>query len=132
MHSIDQFMALTKRFQNQSIHTLTQRTEFPYADSTKLTLNGSGKERLVTNGTATLGSSTLNVSLAAGYLRGERPGHTLQATALVHEAYLRLVDVDLSDFSFFRACFNGPNRPWPGPPAPVFPWRAAPGRSVVA
>jgi RNA polymerase sigma factor (TIGR02999 family) len=28
---------------------------------------------------------------AAGYLRGERPGHTLQPTALVHEAYLRLV-----------------------------------------
>jgi len=29
-------------------------------------------------------------ALAAGYLAGERPGHTLQATALVHEAYLRL------------------------------------------
>lgn len=29
--------------------------------------------------------------LAAAYLRGERPGHTLQPTALVHEAYLRLV-----------------------------------------
>jgi RNA polymerase sigma factor (TIGR02999 family) len=29
---------------------------------------------------------------AAAYLRLERPGHTLQATALVHEAYLRLVD----------------------------------------
>ncbi len=30
--------------------------------------------------------------LAAGYLRRERPDHTLQATALVHEAYVRLVD----------------------------------------
>ena len=30
--------------------------------------------------------------LAAGYLRRERPGHTLQPTALVHEAYLRMVD----------------------------------------
>jgi RNA polymerase sigma-70 factor, ECF subfamily len=30
--------------------------------------------------------------LAAGYLRRERAGHTLQPTALVHEAYLRLVD----------------------------------------
>ena len=30
--------------------------------------------------------------LAAGYLRNERPDHTLQATALVHEAYLRLAD----------------------------------------
>ena len=28
--------------------------------------------------------------MAHSYLRGERPGHTLQATALVHEAYLRL------------------------------------------
>lgn len=30
--------------------------------------------------------------LAAGYLRGERREHTLQPTALVHEAYLRLLD----------------------------------------
>jgi RNA polymerase sigma factor (TIGR02999 family) len=30
--------------------------------------------------------------LAASYLRAERPDHTLQPTALVHEAYLRLVD----------------------------------------
>ena len=30
--------------------------------------------------------------LAGGYLRHERPNHTLQPTALVHEAYLRLVD----------------------------------------
>jgi RNA polymerase sigma factor (TIGR02999 family) len=29
---------------------------------------------------------------AAAYLRRERPGHTLEPTALVHEAYLRLVD----------------------------------------
>jgi RNA polymerase sigma factor (TIGR02999 family) len=29
---------------------------------------------------------------AAAYLRRERVGHTLQPTALVHEAYLRLVD----------------------------------------
>ncbi len=30
--------------------------------------------------------------LAAAYLRRERQGHTLQPTALVHEAYMRLVD----------------------------------------
>ena len=30
--------------------------------------------------------------LAAAYLRRERPNHTLQATGLVHEAYLRLID----------------------------------------
>src|ERR1700680_4043324 len=29
---------------------------------------------------------------AAAYMRRERPGQTLQATALVHEAYLRLAD----------------------------------------
>ena len=29
---------------------------------------------------------------AARFMRGERSGHTLQPTALVHEAYLRLVD----------------------------------------
>src|SRR5215831_10199365 len=28
--------------------------------------------------------------MASHYLRHERPGHTLQATALVHEAYLKL------------------------------------------
>ena len=31
--------------------------------------------------------------LAAARLAHEKPGQTLQATALVHEAYLRLVDV---------------------------------------
>jgi RNA polymerase sigma factor (TIGR02999 family) len=34
--------------------------------------------------------------LAAAKLANEKPGQTLQATALVHEAYLRLVDVDVS------------------------------------
>jgi RNA polymerase sigma factor (TIGR02999 family) len=29
--------------------------------------------------------------IAARHLRGERPGHTLQTTALVHEAYLKLI-----------------------------------------
>ena len=30
--------------------------------------------------------------LAAGYMLGESPGHSLQPTALVHEAYVRLID----------------------------------------
>jgi len=34
--------------------------------------------------------------LAAGYLRRERSNHTLQSTALVHEAYMRLVDQKVS------------------------------------
>ena len=36
--------------------------------------------------------------LAAGYLRKEQQGHTLQPTALVHEAYLRLVGQKRPDF----------------------------------
>jgi RNA polymerase sigma-70 factor (ECF subfamily) len=32
--------------------------------------------------------------LAAGFMRNERPDHTLQRTALVHEAYLRLAGQD--------------------------------------
>ncbi len=34
-------------------------------------------------------------TLARRHIRGERPGHTLSATALVHEAYLRLADADI-------------------------------------
>jgi RNA polymerase sigma-70 factor (ECF subfamily) len=36
--------------------------------------------------------------LAAHYLRGERPDHTLQPTALVHEAYLRLTRMRQMDW----------------------------------
>lgn len=34
--------------------------------------------------------------LASNCLRSERPDHTLRATALVHEAYIRLVDSDVT------------------------------------
>jgi RNA polymerase sigma factor (TIGR02999 family) len=34
--------------------------------------------------------------MAQAQMRGERPGHTLQPTALVHEAYERMVDLELS------------------------------------
>ena len=44
--------------------------------------------------------------LAGRLMQEERPGHTLQATALVHEAYLRLADADSVDWQsrahFFR------------------------------
>jgi len=36
--------------------------------------------------------------LASHYLRQEAPGHTLQTTALVHEAYLRMVNQDAVDW----------------------------------
>ena len=44
--------------------------------------------------------------LAKYYLRQERPGHTLQPTDLVHEAYLRLVDEKEIDWQN-RAHFFG-------------------------
>lgn len=46
--------------------------------------------------------------MARSYMRHERPGHSLQATALVNEAYLRLVDsrdLDWTDRAhFFAVC----------------------------
>ena len=44
--------------------------------------------------------------IAESYLKLERPGHTLQATALVHEAYLRMVKQDQPEFQN-RAHFFG-------------------------
>jgi len=44
--------------------------------------------------------------LAGGYLRQQQAGHTLQPTALVHEAYLKLIDqtrIPWTDASHFRA-----------------------------
>src|SRR5262245_45936521 len=53
--------------------------------------------------------------LAAAQLANETPGQTLQPTALVHEAYLRLVDVDQarhwnSRTHFFRAAAEAMRR----------------------
>src|SRR5262249_10150626 len=44
--------------------------------------------------------------LADAHLRRERPGHTLQPTALVHEAYIRMVEQDHPDYRS-RAHFMG-------------------------
>ena len=44
--------------------------------------------------------------LAAGYLRGERHNHTLQPTALIHEAYLKMVNQDVPEWQN-RAHFFG-------------------------
>src|SRR2546426_8371527 len=43
--------------------------------------------------------------LAAQKLAQEKPGQTLQATALVHEAYLRLVDVERAQHWHSRGHF---------------------------
>ena len=46
--------------------------------------------------------------MARRYMRNERPGNTIQATALVNEVYLRLVDVKDVDWKqraqFFAMC----------------------------
>jgi RNA polymerase sigma factor (TIGR02999 family) len=44
--------------------------------------------------------------VAGDYMRDERPGHTLQPTALVHEAFLRLVEQERADWQN-RAQFVG-------------------------
>src|SRR5437762_11748423 len=53
--------------------------------------------------------------LASQRLAHEQPGQTLQATALVHEAYLRLVDVEKAQHwnsrrHFFAACAEAMRR----------------------
>ena len=45
--------------------------------------------------------------LAAAKLAHEKPGQTLQATGLVHEAYIRLVDVDMVQHWNSRGHFFG-------------------------
>lgn len=45
--------------------------------------------------------------LAASKLAQEKPGHTLQATALVHDAYLRLVDGNNAQGWYSRGHFFG-------------------------
>ncbi len=46
--------------------------------------------------------------IAGHLLRGERQGHTLETTALVHEAYLRLIDIERIGWTdrvhFFAMC----------------------------
>ena len=46
--------------------------------------------------------------MARHHMRAERPGNTLQTTALVHEAYLRLVDTKTAErrdrVQFFALC----------------------------
>src|SRR6266404_3173437 len=46
--------------------------------------------------------------MARNFMRHEREGRTIQATALVHEAFIRLVDVDNIDWEqrahFFAVC----------------------------
>jgi len=66
-------------------------TESPADNITKLLLEVSNGDRNAVDLLLPVIYDELR-KLAANYLRRERPDHTLQPTALVHEAYLRLVD----------------------------------------
>ncbi len=63
----------------------------PTADVTRLLVAWSGGDASAAEQVMPLIYEELR-QLARGYLRRERGDHTLQPTALVHEAYLRLVD----------------------------------------
>jgi RNA polymerase sigma factor (TIGR02999 family) len=60
-------------------------------DTTQLLLNWSNGDKQALNELMPLVYGELH-RLAIVYLKRERDGHTLQPTALVHEAYLRLID----------------------------------------
>lgn len=63
----------------------------PQKSITQLLLQGSNGDRAALDELLPVVYDQLR-QLADGYLRRERSDHTLQPTALVHEAYLRLVD----------------------------------------
>ena len=77
----------------------------PERDVTALLKDWSGGDRQALERLMPLVYGELR-KLAASYLRSERPDHTLQPTALVHEAFLRLVDQRSVDWAN-RAHFFG-------------------------
>jgi len=66
-------------------------------DVTQLLLSWSGGDHRAVGQISSLVYEELK-RLAHGRLRGERPDHTLNTTGLVHEAYIRLVDVERVDW----------------------------------
>jgi len=69
---------------------MSSSSETP-GEATRILLQLSGGNRAAVDELAPLLYQELR-RIAAAQLRRERPGHTLQVTALVHEAYLKLVD----------------------------------------
>ena len=63
----------------------------PSHEVTRLLLNWSNGERAALDRLMPVVYQELR-KIAIGYLRGERPDHTLQPTALINEAYLRLTN----------------------------------------
>lgn len=77
----------------------------PTEQATRLLLDWSKGNRDAAQGLIPLVYDELRL-LARNYLQRERADHTLQATALVHEAYLRLVDQGTTNWQN-RAHFFG-------------------------
>jgi len=69
----------------------------PPADVTRLLIAWRGGDQAALDRLMPLVYQELR-RLARRYMRDERPDHLLQTTALVHEAYLRLVDVNRVDW----------------------------------
>ncbi len=67
------------------------------ADTTQILIDLGNGDRSAANRLMPLVYDELR-GLAARYMQREPPGHTLQTTALVHEAYLRLIDQSRVDW----------------------------------
>ena len=77
----------------------------PSGEVTRLLLNWSQGDESAREALLPLVYAELH-RLAASYLRRERADHTLQATALVHEAYLKLVEERSVDWQGRRHFFG--------------------------
>ncbi len=69
----------------------------PAANTTQILIDLGNGDRSAANRLMPLIYDELH-GLAARYMQREAPGHTLQTTALVHEAYLRLIDQSRVDW----------------------------------
>src|ERR1017187_7622270 len=65
----------------------------PQHDVTRLLLQWKAGDHAALDALMPLVESELR-RLAAGYMRNERPGHTLQPTALINEAWMRMAQQD--------------------------------------
>ena len=78
--------------------------ESPRADVTELLVRWAGGDRAALDALMPVVYVELR-KIADAYLRRERAGHTLQPTALVHEAWMRLVRQDQPSFEHRKQFF---------------------------
>jgi RNA polymerase sigma-70 factor (ECF subfamily) len=80
-------------------------TDRPPGDVTQLLAQWAGGDRAALDALMSVVYGELH-KIAGGYVHRERPGHTLQPTALVNEAWLRLVKQDRPAFDHRRQFFG--------------------------